>query len=72
MDSAFEAAWVALSLIRMLKGDLAGAAEAVRSLKAVNPEAGFEAWMKVIEDNMPEGARAAALEGFKAAWAAAG
>lgn len=72
LDPAFEGAWVALTLIRMMKGDVAGAAQAVRALRPLNPALDLDAWLKVIAANMPAAAAETAIAGFTTAWKAAG
>jgi adenylate cyclase len=68
MDSAFEGAWVALTLVRMMKSDLAGAAQAVTSLRRLNPATTLELWLRVITENMPAPAAPSAVQGFQTAW----
>jgi Flp pilus assembly protein TadD len=70
-DSAFEGAWVGLVLVRMMRGDQAGAVDAARNLRRIAPAATLQDWADVIEANTPPARAGDAVAGFRQAWAAA-
>ena len=70
VDSAFEGAWIGLILVRLMRGDTPGAADAIRGLRRVNAAATLDDWTRLIEANMPAARAPEAVAAFRQAWTA--
>ncbi len=68
-DPAFEQAWLALSAVQAIRGDMAAAVAAAQRVRDLNPDARVQTWTRAIAANIPEPMGTRAVEGFQAAWA---